>query len=162
MSKSKAAWGGRHGEADNAPDSFTHEQIDFLARLATLLGMSAEEGGSIVAPRLFTGPSGLACRLHMMRGEAAVRPEAILPMSADELSGAETSRLLTVQSLLLGEFGWYLGISSEGLLQLSSLVWIDDPQDAVTALDLVNGIGTVVLHSLLHDASAADTESARH
>jgi hypothetical protein len=164
MSNSKAALGRRHGRSANARDSLTHEQVDFLARLATLLGMPAEDGTSIVAPRLITGPSGLACRLHVMQGMAAVRPEALLPMSADELSGAEMSRLLRVQSLILGEFGWYLGISSEGLLQLSSLVWIDDPQDVATALDLVNGVGTAVLHSLLHDASAnaADTASVRH
>jgi len=164
MSKSKAALGSRYGRSANARDSLTHEQVDFLARLATLLGLPAEDGTAIVAPRLITGPSGLVCRLHVMQGQPAVRTEALLPMSADELSGAEMSRLLRVQSLILGEFGWYLGISSEGLLQLSSLVWIDDPQDVATALDLVNGVCTAVLHSLLYDPSAiaADTASARH
>lgn len=162
MSDSKATSGGRHGGAAKKRDLFTQEQIAFLAQLATLLGLPPEQATSIVAPRLFTGPFGLACRLHLMQGEAAVRPETLLPMSADELTGAEMNRLLAVQSLVLGEFGWYLGLSSEGLLQLSSLVWIDDPQDAATALDLANGVATAVLQSLLRDAPAADAESARH
>lgn len=154
MNTSNAAAGGLTTAAVGERPAFTPRQVDFLAQLAILLGMQAEDGLSLVAPRLVTGPSGLTCRLHLMHGEAAVRPEALLPMSADELAGPEINRLLSIQALLLGEFGWYLGLSSEGVLQLSSLAWIDDPKDAATALDLANGVGTAVLHSLLHDDSA--------
>jgi len=52
---------------------------------------------------------------------------------------------------VLSELGWYLGTSGEGLLQLSSLAWIDDPLDAATALDLANGVGIAVLHALMSD-----------
>jgi len=160
MNSSKAAASGQTGAARERL-AFTPRQTAFLAQLATLLGMQPEDGVSLVAPRLFTGPSGLTCRLHLLHGEAAVRPEALLPMAAEELSGPEINRLLSVQALLLGEFGWYLGLSSEGVLQLSSLAWIDDPQDAATALDLANGVGTAVLHALLND-DAAGLAPAHH
>ena len=104
-----------------------------------------------MAPRLFTGPAGLACRVHLQESEPAVRPEALLPMAAQELAGADVQRLLSVQSLVLSELGWYLTTSPEGLLQLSSLSWISDPIDAATALDLANGVGLAVIHALMLD-----------
>jgi hypothetical protein len=145
------------GRASTAPVAppMTSAQTDFLSQLAVHLGMLPSDGASLAAPRLFTGPAGLACRLHLLLGEPAVRPEALLPMSAQELEGPEIHRLLSLQSLVLSELGWYLGTSGEGLLQLSSLAWIDDPQDAATALDLANGVGIAVLHALLNDEAIA-------
>jgi hypothetical protein len=145
---------GRASTATVAPP-MTSAQTDFLSQLAVHLGMLPSDGASLAAPRLFTGPAGLACRLHLLLGEPAVRPEALLPMSAQELEGPEIHRLLSLQSLVLSELGWYLGTSGEGLLQLSSLAWIDDPQDAATALDLANGVGIAVLHALLNDEAIA-------
>ncbi|HEY9106119.1 MAG TPA: hypothetical protein VIN58_05535 [Roseateles sp.] len=137
------------------PIALTARQEDFLARLALQLGLPAEDCAELVAPRLFTGPAGLACRLHLQPGDpAAVRPEALLPIAAQELAGADVQRLLSVQALVLGELGWFLGTSPEGLLQLSSLAWIDDPIDAATALDLANGVGLAVLHALMLDDPA--------
>lgn len=113
-----------------------------MARLALQLGLPATDCAELVAPRLFTGPAGHACRLHLQPGEPpVVKPEALQPIAAQELAGADVQRLLAAQSLVLAELGWFLGTSPEGLLQLSSLVWIDDPVDAATALDLANGVG---------------------
>lgn len=137
------------------PPMLTAEQEDFMARIALQLGLPAADSAGLVAPRLFTGPAGLACRLHLQRGDpTAVRPEALLPVAAQELAGADMQRLLSVQALLLGELGWFLGTSPEGLLQLSSLAWIDDPVDAATALDLANGVGLAVLQALMLDDPA--------
>lgn len=159
MNQATAAVAGKNVAAAAAlPPPLTAAQTDFLSQLAIQLGMSPEDGAALVAPRLFTGPAGLACRLHLMHGEPSVRPEALLPLSAEELMGADVQRLLSVQSLVLAELGWYLGTSPEGLLQLASLAWIDDPQDAATALDLANGVGIAVLHALIHDEAAAGSK----
>jgi hypothetical protein len=137
------------------PTALTAGQEDFMARLALQLGLPVADCAELVAPRLFTGPAGLACRLHLQPGEpTAVKPEALLPIAAQELAGADVQRLLSVQSLVLAELGWFLGTSPEGLLQLSSLAWIDDPVDAATALDLANGVGLAVLHALMLDDPA--------
>ncbi|WP_157572219.1 hypothetical protein [Hydrogenophaga taeniospiralis] len=134
------------------PDSLTHAQTDFMSRLALQLGLPVEDGDALIAPHLFTGPAGLACRVHLQEGDPpAVRPEALLPMSAQELAGSDVQRLLAVQSIVLGELGWFLTTSPEGLLQLTSLAWINDPVDAATALDLVNGVGMAILHALMLD-----------
>lgn len=138
----------------------TEAQADFLSQLAVHLGMPPSEGRCLAAPRLFTGPAGLACRLHLLHGEAAVRPEVLLPMAVQELAGAEVQRMLSVQSLVLTELGWHLNTSPEGLLQLSSLAWIDDPRDAATALDIANGVGAAVLHALLSE-SLPDAQAPR-
>lgn len=137
--------------ADGAPGALTAAQTSFMSQLALQLGLAAEDGPSLVAPRLFTGPAGLACRVHLQENEPAVRPETLLPMAAQELAGTEVQRLLSVQSLVLSELGWYLTTSPEGLLQLSSLTWIDNPVDAATALDLANGVGLAVIHALMLD-----------
>ena len=163
MNQAPVAAGRAHAAAAVAAPPMTSAQTDFLSQLAVHLGMLPSDGASLAAPRLFTGPAGLACRLHLLLGEPAVRPEALLPMSAQELAGPEVHRLLSLQSLVLSELGWYLGTSGEGLLQLSSLAWIDDPQDAATALDLANGVGIAVLHALMSDeALAAPAERIAH
>lgn len=142
------------------PGSLTNAQTDFMSRLALQLGLSAKDGDALIAPHLFTGPAGLACRVHLQDGDPpAVRPEALLPMSAQELAGSEVQRLLAVQSIVLGELGWFLTTSSEGLLQLTSLAWINDPVDAATALDLANGVGMAIIHALmLDDPSLGQTQ----
>lgn len=142
--------------------AMTDAQAAFMSHLALLLGLPADEGPSLVAPRLFTGPAGLACRVHLQEGEPAVRPEALLPMAAQELAGGEVQRLLSVQSLVLSELGWYLSTSPEGLLQLSSLAWIDDPADAATALDLANGVGLAVVQALMLDDAALGRPQGLH
>lgn len=133
------------------PDGMTEGQTAFLSQLAIQLGLSLPDGTLLAAPHHFVGPSGLVCRLRLHPDAPAVRPEALLPMSAAEFMGSEVTRLLAVQGALLNEFGWYLGLSDEGLLQLSCMSWIDNACDAATAMDFANGLGIAVVRSLLHD-----------
>jgi hypothetical protein len=135
----------------------TPAQIDFLSQLAVHLGLPPAQGERLVAPRLLTGPAGFVCRLQLMDGQPAVRTETLLPLAGAEVADPETQRVLSLQSLVLAELGWYLGTSPEGLLQIESLAWIDDAQDAATALDLASGLGTVMLHALLHGEAAVGT-----
>lgn len=137
----------------------TAEQIEFLSQLAAHLGMQPCEAASLASPRLFTSPAGQTCRLHLHHGEAAVRPEALLPMSAADVADARSRQLMLAQAAVLTEFGWQLGVSLEGLLQLSCLFWIDRPDDAATAFELANGIGIAVMQNLLHELPR-DTGSA--
>lgn len=133
----------------------TPAQIDFLSELAIHLGLPATDGAALAAPRLFTGPAGLMCRLQLKGGKPAVRTETLLPLSTAEVMDAATQRVLGVQSLVLAELGWYLGTSPEGLLQIESLAWLDDAQDVATALDLAAGVGMVMLQALMHGEAAA-------
>jgi len=134
-------------------------QAALLEQLAGLLGMPASEGTRLAAPALINGPVGLACRLHLQPGAAAVRPEVLLPLRADEFSGAALERLLSVQALLLGEVGWYLGMSPERMLSVTPMDWADDAASAATALDLANGIGVAAIRALI-DADAAEAGEA--
>jgi len=137
-------------------ESLLPAQAALLEQLASLLGMPASEGARLAAPALINGPVGLACRLHLRPGAAAVRPEVLLPLRADEFSGAALERLLRVQALLLGEVGWYLGMSSpERMLSVTPMDWTDDAASAATALDLANGIGVAAIRALI-DAEAGE------
>lgn len=134
-------------------------QADFLSQLSLLLGLPPSDTPLRPAPHHFVGPTGLVCRVHMHEDELAVRIETVLPMSAAEFMGPEVARLLAVQGALLNEFGWRLGLSDDGLLQLSCAGWIDNPNDAATALDFANGLGMAVVRSLLLDGLPAATKS---
>jgi hypothetical protein len=129
--------------------TLTAAQSDFMSRLAMQLGLPVSESSQLVAPRHFMGPSGLAGRLELHPEHAAVRVQTLLPMSPGEFIGQEVDLLLAVQGELLTALGWYLGTSAEGLLQLDSMTWLDDPVEAAAALDLANGIGITVLRTLL-------------
>jgi hypothetical protein len=136
-------------------------QSAFLASLALQLGLPASEAPHLVAPRHFVGPSGLACLVELHPEQPAVRVLTLLPMSPAEFIGPEVDLLLAVQGELLSSLGWYLGSSADGLLQLDSLKWIDDPVEAATALDLANGIGVAVLRTLLHADALSDRRPSR-
>ena len=140
----------------------TSEQSEFLSELATQLGMA--DAARLASPRLFTGPAGQACRLHLHHGEAAVRPEALLPMSAAELGRTRTRQLMLVHDAVLNEFGWQLGVSPEGLLQLSCLSWLDLPADAATALDLASSVAIALMSSFedRHQRGASAARSTRN
>lgn len=133
-------------------------QAALLDQLAGLLGLPPGDGARLAAPSLINGPVGLACRLHLQPGAAGVRPELLLPLRADEFNGTALERLFTVQALLLGELGWYLGLSPEGMLSVTPMEWAHDADSAATALDLANGIGVATVHALVDggaDAAAA-------
>jgi len=140
----------------------TTEQTDFLSQLATRLHVAPADAAALASLQLFTGPAGQACRLHLHHGEAAVQPEALLPVSAAELEGVQTRQLMLAHDTVLNEFGWQLGVSPEGLLQLSCLSWIDSLDDAATAFDLASGVATAVMHSLelaRHDSDGSSDDA---
>jgi hypothetical protein len=101
----------------------------------------------------FWGPGGLLCRLQMQHDGAstAVRPQVLLPMLARELAGLRVEQMMAMQQAVMLEYGWMLGLSSEGMLQLSPLKWIEQPSDAVAALDLGHAVGMQALETLFVD-----------
>ncbi|MEO6921579.1 MAG: hypothetical protein ABI171_21440 [Collimonas sp.] len=132
----------------------TSLQRDFLSQIAVMLGISPKDCATLVAPATFTGRAGLICRFQLLDNECAVCPEVLLPLSAGELMGTEVVLLLDMQRALLTEFGWYLGTSAEGILQISPTTWIDDAHAAVLALDLINGAGVEALQQLLRSSAS--------
>lgn len=134
-------------------------EADFFAALALSLGLPPADAAVLGASTVFTGPAGLPCRVVWQAAEGAsgARPEILLPLSADELAGPDVRQLLTVQALLLGESGWYLGLSGEGLLQISPLVWMNQPADVAAALDVGNLLGRLVLERMGQTPGAAGT-----
>jgi hypothetical protein len=136
------------GEA-GAPSTLLPVQAELLGQLAVLLGMPSSQGAGLMAPQLINGPIGLACRLHLQPGAAAVRPEVLLPLRADAFSGPALERLLAVQALLLAELGWYLGMTADHLLSVGPMDWVTDAPSAAAALDMANGVGLAALQALL-------------
>jgi hypothetical protein len=134
-------------------------EADFFAALALCLGLPPAEAAVFRATTVLTGPAGLACKVawQAAEGTSGARPEILLPLPADALAGPGVRQLLTVQSLLLSEFGWYLGLSAqgEGLLQITPLLWMHQPADVAAALDVGNLLGAVVLDRLGPPAGAA-------
>ncbi|WP_442783894.1 hypothetical protein [Collimonas fungivorans] len=130
----------------------TEEQKNFLIQIAVLLGIPVSRYTELIAPKAFSGPSGFDCRLHLLDAQCSVFPEVALPLSANELMGPEVGQLLEIQRKLLTEFGWYLGVSAEGLLQLSSIAWIDEVDEIVKTLDLMNAVGAMAVQQLLDSA----------
>jgi hypothetical protein len=129
-------------------------QRQLLADIAAMLGLPAAEGARLAAPNVFTGPSGLVCRLWLQPDVDAVRPEVLLPLRAREFRDEDLERLLKVQGLLLDQLGWYLGGSTDGMLSLMPLVWLDDAQAIAAALDMANGIAVTTLSALIDHAAA--------
>lgn len=140
-------------------------EADFFAALALCLGLPPAETSQLRAGAVFTGPAGLACKVAWQAGDvpagpAGARPEILLPLEAESLAGSGVRQLLAVQALLLSEFGWYLGLCGtghgEGLLQITPLLWMHQPEDVAAALDVGNLLGAVVLDRLSAAAGPAD------
>jgi hypothetical protein len=138
-----------------APTALLPAQKELLEQLAVLLGVPAGDHARLVAPNFINGPAGLVCRLHLQPGVAAVRPEVLLPLRADEFTGTALERLFTVQALLLDDLAWYLGMAPERMLSVTPLTWTGDAARIATALDLANGIGVAVVHALVDGEAAA-------
>lgn len=138
-------------------------EADFFAALALCLGLPPADAAVFRASTVFTGPAGLACKVAWQSADGApgARPEILLPLLADDLAGPGVRQLLTVQALLLSDFGWYLGLAgqgqAEGLLQITPLLWMNRPADVAAALDVGNLLGAVVLDRMSHPAGAIDT-----
>ena len=134
---------------------------DFLARMSSLMGLPAGSEHALREPAAFRGFAGFQCRLQLAADPStvSVRPEVLLPIAARELNGPEVERLLALQQALMMELGWVVGLSVEGLLQLSPIAWIDEPGAAVAALDLGQMLGLDALDELV-GSLADDDEDA--
>jgi hypothetical protein len=128
----------------------TPSQLQLLGDTAAMLRLPAADAGRLAAPNFFTGPTGLACRLWLQPGAGAVRPEVLLPLRAREFRDDNLERLLKVQALLLDQLGWYLGASTDGMLSLMPLAWLDDAQAIAASLDMAHGIAMSALSALIH------------
>jgi hypothetical protein len=127
----------------------TPSQLQLLADIAVMLGLPAADGARLAAPQVFTGPAGLVCRLWLQPEANAARPEVLLPLRAREFRDESLERLLKVQSLLLDQLGWYLGASTDGMLSLMPLAWLEDAQAIAASLDMANGIAMAALPALI-------------
>ena len=136
-------------------------EADFFTALALCLGLPPADAALFRASTVLTGPTGLPCKVAWQSTDGAfgARPEILLPIAAEELIGPDVRQLLTVQALLLSEFGWYLGLSGpgpgEGLLQITPLLWMNQPADVAAALDVGHLLGAVVLDRMGQPAEPA-------
>ena len=133
----------------------------FLAEMSVLMGLPAGSGRALCEPAAFRGFAGFKCRLQLAADAAAVavRPAVLLPIAARELAGPDIERLLALQQAMMMELGWVVGLSPEGMLQLSPIAWIDEPGAAVAALDLGQMLGLDALDELV-GALAGDDAAA--
>jgi len=138
----------------------TPSQLQLLVDIASMLRVPVADTARLAAPGLFTGATGMACRLWLQPDANAVRPEVLLPLRVREFRDADLERLLKVQALLLDQLGWYLGASTDGALGLMPLVWLDNAQAVVGALDMANGIAVSALSALIdiHDAAQVELQ----
>jgi hypothetical protein len=120
-----------------------------LEQFADEVGLAAHERDALTQGRPFVGPGGLLCRVHRNDSPAALRPEVLLPMSVAELGITELNRLLTMQSFLLSELGWYLGPDAEGVLTVSAVQWIASAEDAAGALGFASLLARDALAALI-------------
>lgn len=135
---------------------------EFLSEMSLLMGLPQGGATALQDSSAFWGPGGLLCRLQMQHDGAvtAVRPQVLLPMLARELAGLRVEQMMAMQQAVMLEYGWMLGLSSEGMLQLSPLKWIEQPSDAVAALDLGHAVGMQALDSLFVDEDEETDDGA--
>lgn len=131
----------------------TTSSNEFLSEMSLLMGLPQGGATALQDSSAFWGPGGLLCRLQMQHDGASttVRPQVLLPMLARELAGLRVEQMMAMQQAVMLEYGWMLGLSSEGMLQLSPLKWIEQPSDAVAALDLGHAVGMQALETLFVD-----------
>ena len=135
---------------------------EFLSEMSLLMGLPQGGATALQDSSAFWGPGGLLCRLQMQHDGAstAVRPQVLLPMLARELAGLRVEQMMAMQQAVMLEYGWMLGLSSEGMLQLSPLKWIEQPSDAVAALDLGHAVGMQALETLFVDGDEETDDGA--
>jgi hypothetical protein len=139
---------------------FDRQRLDFFATLALKLNLPTAQAHHLAQGEPFVGPSGLLCRLQVEQDETGVlvQPVMVLPLSAAELSGDEVVRMLQLQEWTLAELSWWLGISDEGLLQLTSTRWCETPDEACDALNLVNTMGPNMVRAIVLNEEAPAEE----
>jgi len=116
---------------------FELEMRRFFAEMAELMGLPAGAGDALAGSAPIRCCGGFLCRFEVAtESHAAVRPQVLLPIPVRELAAGDVERLLTLQEALAVELRWRVGLSRDGMLQLTTMDWIDDPQHAVFAVEL--------------------------
>jgi len=140
------------GAPDAAAERCADAMQDFLVEMSDLMGLPAGGAHALRGLAPVRGGGGFLCRLRLPDDDSvpvAVRPEVLLPVAARELTGPDVERLLALQQAMMLELGWVVGLSSEGLVQLSTVAWIEEPTAAVDALDLGQALGRDALDELV-------------
>jgi hypothetical protein len=136
---------------DPAPNAM-HERArhDFMTAVALQLGLRAEDAEALAATQPFSSPRGLLCRLHVVQEDAQVRvrPEVLLPLSAQSLEGDEVLRLLAAQAVLVSHFDCWLTASEHGWLTLTSITALATPVEVSTALAIGNALAPGIVHTI--------------
>lgn len=144
----------RPADADGAQLQRATKQ--FLVEMAELMHLPAKAAASLVDRAPIRGSGGFLCRLEIAaEAPAAIRPEVLLPISVHELERRDVAHLLVLQEALAAELRWRVGLSTDGMLQLVAMDWIEDPQDAAFALDLGQILGRDTMRQLLGSARRA-------
>lgn len=119
----------------------------FFLELTLYLGMALDNKARLEANRLFSGPSGLLCRVQTRQDKTqlSARPEVMLPLTLAGLDGEELRRLMTLQAAALSELGWYVGPSHEGFVAVCPLRWTQQAEVVASELDVGNVLGKMVL-----------------
>lgn len=122
----------------------------FLSEMSFLMGLPDASPSALAGPHPFFGPGGLMCRLQLQCtvDGIEVQPQVLLPLQGEALWQEEIGQVLLMQAAILSETGWHLSVSCEGLLQLSMLSWINEPGEAVRALDVGNTVAAQTLKLL--------------
>jgi hypothetical protein len=107
-----------------------------LAEMAGLLCLRPQQAMLIGSSRIFPAPGGVAWRLQFddLPARARSKPCVLLPLHAEQLTGAAVARLLEAQQRLMAEQAVYAGVSPEGWLQLSTLHWYERARDLLETL----------------------------
>ena len=128
-------------------------------RLAQALGWPASDATQLASGASFQGPQGSVCRLEWLPPRpdhpGMARLSVLLPLRCADLWGPQVDRLLQVQSALHGSWGWWLGRSIEGLLDVSPVQATPAGEDWHAVLLEGERLAAVALQLLL-----AETERA--
>ena len=142
------------GQVSPPPPAPDRAQFDramrlFLVEMAERMDLPAGAAEALANRSPIRGSSGFLCRLEIARHtRAAIRPEILLPISMRDLEGRDIRHLLVLHEALAAELRWRVGLSTDGILQLMAMDWIEDPRDAVFALDLGQLLGRDALREL--------------
>ncbi|MBW8831598.1 MAG: hypothetical protein JF606_19700 [Burkholderiales bacterium] len=130
----------------------------FFKELAQYLDLEGRGDAPLRAEETFVGPVGTICRIHArcVGNGVEAKPEVLLPFDGTEIRHLRADKLLTIQATVNQQLGWFLGSSTEGLLQLSPMEWSTQPREVARDLDMGSSVGEMVVAMLRADAGDAD------
>jgi hypothetical protein len=130
--------------------SLERARIDFMTEVAVQLGLPVHSAAAIASAQPFASPQGLLCRLHLMQGDGPtrVRPEVLLPLSVEHLSGDDTLRMLATQAALLSTFDCWLTAAEGGWLALTSVAPLATAAEVSNALAMANALAPGIMHTI--------------